>query len=178
MPAGWVDVLLSSYYCVLVLFQVLSENNSHSRPSRLHPDHKLPAGIGKKSLHTHNWTDTFDNILNVHYRGTVLVVHVQIMFCRSISNLCCVWCWCGCSLLIYKPNDQLIWVWIWTECVIISVSFTLKHTVVRFLPHSWLIQCWLSYMLVMSFVCLEAYIHKRSWFAAYTFALLCNHTYL
>ncbi|XP_058644542.1 inositol hexakisphosphate and diphosphoinositol-pentakisphosphate kinase 2 isoform X8 [Onychostoma macrolepis] len=26
--------------------QVLSENNSHSRPSRLHPDHKLTAGIG------------------------------------------------------------------------------------------------------------------------------------
>ncbi|XP_058644541.1 inositol hexakisphosphate and diphosphoinositol-pentakisphosphate kinase 2 isoform X7 [Onychostoma macrolepis] len=26
--------------------KVLSENNSHSRPSRLHPDHKLTAGIG------------------------------------------------------------------------------------------------------------------------------------
>lgn len=43
-----VDCLLS----LLVLFQVLSENNSHSRPARLHPDHKLTPGIGKITLNT------------------------------------------------------------------------------------------------------------------------------
>lgn len=43
--------LLSSYCFLLVLFQVLSENNSHSRPGRLHADHKLTTGIGKMSTH-------------------------------------------------------------------------------------------------------------------------------
>lgn len=32
---------------VFGVFQVLSENNSHARPGRLHTDQKLTTGIGK-----------------------------------------------------------------------------------------------------------------------------------
>jgi len=39
-------------------------------------------------------------------------------------------------------------------CNTVSELYSETHCVLRLLPHSWLIQCWLSYMLVMSFVCL------------------------
>lgn len=44
--------LIERLMFVFGVFQVLSENNSHTRPSRLHSDQKLTTGIGKLSLFT------------------------------------------------------------------------------------------------------------------------------
>lgn len=44
--------LIECLMFVFGVFQVLSENNSHTRPGRLHSDQKLTTGIGKLSLFT------------------------------------------------------------------------------------------------------------------------------
>lgn len=82
-----VEFLLSSYCFLLVPIQVLSENNSHSRPGRLHADHKLTTGIGKMSTHGSRST------------------HLNIIKSADIS--CNILNVVGCSL--WRNSDILSW---------------------------------------------------------------------
>lgn len=76
---------------VFGVFQVLSENNSHTRPSRLHSDQKLTTGIGKLSLFTVKDDQKLDVDLEVVCSISIFnIMMLSVCFNnKGIHYVCC-----------------------------------------------------------------------------------------